>query len=401
MNIALINSEHPQTNGAHGGIASLNYTLANAFAKCGHRVHLLLREGTVPDTLCSSIQIQYYEFKPSSSPIKHLDRLFRNGAMVWERGHSRHLREILLQIDRDEKLDTALIPDYGGMAHQMHAPLPFTVVTIFCMPSQMVDQINQVAITATRRKQYLFEAKAITRASGYVCFMPSIIPWLSKRYSPLRAEITTIKTPVDTTILENPKPLRDTENRNLLFAGRLEHRKGAGIILESIKKILECDSRIQMTFAGQTDCGGNCNYQKEIERILTPEENQRVTFCGHLKRDLLYSLYKESYALIVPSLFDNCPNTLLEAMAAGLAIIGSDATGIADFITHEENGLLFPLSSPLKIVDHIKRIVSDEALACRLGKNAFTYVKEQHSPDSIVGDYTKLFQSINTRSRKN
>ncbi|KMQ51026.1 Glycosyl transferase, group 1 [Chitinispirillum alkaliphilum] len=396
MKIALVNSEYPNCNGAHGGIASLNYTLANSFAKNGNHVTLLLRKGTVPGKLLPSIQTVHYEYEAPSFPKKVTD-LFRNGAIAWECGHARQIRHILIDLYAKGELDIVLVPEYGGMAHQLYKPLPFPVVVIFCMPSELVDEVNTDTTDNTRQKLYRFEAKAIKRADAYVCFMDSIMLWLKNRYKLSEGKIKIIKTPID--ITQQRKSDINKNEFNLLFAGRLEHRKGAGIIVKCIKQILRCDSNIRLTFAGETTCHNDINYKIKIENILSDEEKSRVKFLGHIKREELFDLYTESYALIIPSLFDNCPNILLEAMAAGLPIIGSDATGIKEFIKHEVNGLLFPLSSAHILVDHIKRIVSDRKLAERLGNNGYRYVRKSHSSKNIVSEYLSYFQSVMNRKK--
>jgi hypothetical protein len=64
MHIAIVNSEYPSPNGSgQGGIATYCYTLANTLANQGHKIEILLREGTISEKLHDSFRIPYYKIK--------------------------------------------------------------------------------------------------------------------------------------------------------------------------------------------------------------------------------------------------------------------------------------------------------------------------------------------------
>ena len=72
----------------------------------------------------------------------------------------------------------------------------------------------------------------------------------------------------------------------------------------------------------------------EQQRIIVPG---RLATAGEVNQHLaLCDVYLQ------PSLWDGMPNALLEAMAAGCAVIGSDAGGIPELITHGVDGIVVP-----------------------------------------------------------
>src|SRR5262249_33353164 len=64
-----------------------------------------------------------------------------------------------------------------------------------------------------------------------------------------------------------------------------------------------------------------------------------------------------------------CPNALLEAMAAGLPCIANDDGGVREQIIDGETGLLLPDCSPENLARSLLKILSDRALAEKLGRN--------------------------------
>src|SRR3546814_17832635 len=72
---------------------------------------------------------------------------------------------------------------------------------------------------------------------------------------------------------------------------------------------------------------------------------------------------------VLPSSYEGHPKTLLEAMACGAAVIGTDVPGIREVIEDGRTGLLCaPTAAALR--DAIERLLSDEPLRRRLGGNA-------------------------------
>ena len=72
----------------------------------------------------------------------------------------------------------------------------------------------------------------------------------------------------------------------------------------------------------------------------------------------------------LPSHYENMPNSLLEAMASGLAAIATPVGAIPEMVAHEESGLLVPLRDEHELAERIERLVADPSLRRRLGERA-------------------------------
>jgi glycosyltransferase involved in cell wall biosynthesis len=78
----------------------------------------------------------------------------------------------------------------------------------------------------------------------------------------------------------------------------------------------------------------------------------------------------ESWALVLPSRSEGLPRVVIEAFCRGRAVVGSRAGGTPDLVEHERNGLLVDLDDPDALSNALVRVLSDRALAERLGAQA-------------------------------
>jgi glycosyltransferase involved in cell wall biosynthesis len=151
-----------------------------------------------------------------------------------------------------------------------------------------------------------------------------------------------------------------------------------------MNRILTADPRINITFAGELDMGEAGSFRNPIERTLTEEQRHRVWLLGPVKRCDLPVLYCNSDILLIPSLFENAPYALIEAMAARLPVIGADTSGIAELICGNENGLLFNLGDPDGLVSSIKSIITAPQPAAEFTRRAYDFVKRVCDPATVA-----------------
>jgi glycosyltransferase involved in cell wall biosynthesis len=99
-------------------------------------------------------------------------------------------------------------------------------------------------------------------------------------------------------------------------------------------------------------------------------------------------------AFVVLGAEQGSPNALLEALAAGLPCIANDDGGTCEQIVHERTGLLLPDRSPETLAPAIVRLLTDRALAARLGAAGRAHVLEAFSMTEMVARYESLFASL-------
>src|SRR5258707_14143058 len=102
---------------------------------------------------------------------------------------------------------------------------------------------------------------------------------------------------------------------------------------------------------------------QEIRNRL--ETHERVILSGPVSDPAPY--YAISDVLVLPSHREGLPTVVLEAHAAGKAVIGASVTGIVDLVVHGQTGLLFPVGSVSALADAIAMLVTNKKLAAKLG----------------------------------
>jgi len=391
MRIAFVNPEYPSPSGQdQGGIATYTYSMADACARLGHRVHVLVKKGIVPRRLGASVTVHEYAPLPLRDPLSLVNRMI-NGDVYWERCYSAGVRKTLLDIYGAEPLDVVEVPEYNGLAYSLTSPLPFPVIIHFHTPTAVVDFYNAIKTSGRQKQWYAFEAKALANAAAFRCPSRALAREISARYGIPDGRITLIRHPFDTAPFDSIDKSRSTNRIDILFVGRLERRKGVDIVRDNIQKILSLDPRIRFTFAGEHSTGEMGTNRGAVERALSENERKRVYFLGPVKREELPVLYCRSNLLCFPSLFENAPYTVLEAMAGRLPIVGARCGGTAELIRHGESGLLFNPDSHTDLLQCIKRIIEDSAYGDTLARQAYDDLKNGFQPEKIAAETMAFF----------
>ncbi len=181
----------------------------------------------------------------------------------------------------------------------------------------------------------------------------------------------------------------DLKKKIVLFGadgGGKNPLKGFHLLQESLKILSssKLSDEIQCVVFG----GHKHREQKDMYGIST-------NHIGRIADDeQLASLYNAADIFITPSMIDNLPNTVMEAMSCGVPCIGFDIGGIPDLIDHKENGFLVPPYSSLELADGIQWLLSDMNRLMNFGKAARSKVLENYTPDIIAKQYIAFYRQV-------
>jgi glycosyltransferase involved in cell wall biosynthesis len=120
--------------------------------------------------------------------------------------------------------------------------------------------------------------------------------------------------------------------------------------------------------------------------------NDRVLFLGHVSDRL--ALYHAFDVLLMTSDFEGTPMVLLEAMSCGLPVVASAVDGIADVCKHESNALLVPARDVQGFASALERVMGEEGLARKLGKNARATILERYEIRGLVRQIEALYEEV-------
>lgn len=121
----------------------------------------------------------------------------------------------------------------------------------------------------------------------------------------------------------------------------------------------------------------------------------RVSFAGRQHPDAMAELLAGVDTFILASASEGRSNALLEAMAAGLPIIGSEIPGISELIRNGDNGLLFPTGDAAALAAAIRRLADDARLRAELGTRArSTILARELTWDRCADRYIELYSEL-------
>lgn len=183
------------------------------------------------------------------------------------------------------------------------------------------------------------------------------------RYFP--GDYKVIPNGVDISRYEGVEPLgrwRDG-TKNIFFVGRLEERKGVMDLLKAYRLLRKagCDCRLLLAGAGPLE--------KQVRRYLLTRRTGGVELLGRVSDAEKARLFATADVFVAPATGrESFGIVLLEAMAAGRAIVASDIHGYRSVVRRGEQGLLVPPHEPRALASAIARILSDDEARRRMGE---------------------------------
>ena len=102
----------------------------------------------------------------------------------------------------------------------------------------------------------------------------------------------------------------------------------------------------------------------------------------------------KSKIFVIPSTKEGMPLALLEAMASGQCVIGSDIAGINDLITNGVTGILVPSKNSVELANAILAVANDEKLRNSLGVAAREAVSQKYSLNEAIVNLDQAYLEI-------
>lgn len=126
----------------------------------------------------------------------------------------------------------------------------------------------------------------------------------------------------------------------------------------------------------------------------------RVRFLGQIDHKKIAELFKEAHIFVRPSLSEGLGSSFLEAMAAGLPIIGTSVGGIPDFLEDGKTGLFCEVKNPESIARAVTRFISDETAYNRIRLAGYELAREKYDWKTVAEAFAlRAFRTDSIRPR--
>ena len=243
---------------------------------------------------------------------------------------------------------------------------------------------NQHGADSPQARQALDdERKLFGEADAIEVTTPMMRDSIVERIPASAAKITVTPNYVDT---ETFAPRKAEKEFDLLFIGRLNPQKNLESLLDALRGL-----KLKSVIIGS---GPLENALKEKARGLDLD----IDWKGNLPNTELPKYLNRSKIFILPSHYEGHPKTLIEAMAAGAAVIGANVPGIREVIRHGENGWLCG-TDPGNIRAAITALIDSEQLRLELGRNARAFALDHYSLDTIAERELALLKRVNNNDK--
>lgn len=185
---------------------------------------------------------------------------------------------------------------------------------------------------------------------------------------------------------ENTYRANYSDQGYILYFGRLSGEKGVRTLLLAHQK-LQADVPLVIVGTGP---------QEKQLREMFPG----VRFSGYRNGRALNNLIANAAFVVVPSeWYENCPMSVLEAMAHGKPVIGSRIGGIPEQIEDGKTGFLFEKGNIVDLAEKMSRLIGSPALRYRMGQAARKKLEKEYSVTEHNRQLLQIYYELLPSSR--
>lgn len=385
--ICFISQEYPPDTG-WGGIGSYTYEMAHALVNTGYRVTVIAR-AIVQEGLTDDNGVAVHRVLPSPTwerfrglwRVNHFWPGFAWSAMI-------RLREI----HRQTPISVIEAPECraDGFFLRWWKRRPSLIIRLHTAWI-FVDRLNAIVPDNKKRFKYWLEQSIIQNADVITAPCQAMVDLTESWVSLSQKNVYIVPNPVCSTSVIVPELRRRAE---VLFVGRLEKRKGIETLAIALPYVLRQCSEATFRFIGSDELDQNGqSWQQRITENLTSSERKRVIF-EQLSRDALATRYQTAAICVMPSIWENFPYAVLEAMTYKLPIVATETGGLAEIVKNGHTGLLVPPEEPLALTKALCELLNDPVKCEEYGRNARNRIEDLYATDRIVPEMIKVYKSL-------
>ncbi|HVL38275.1 MAG TPA: glycosyltransferase family 4 protein [Fimbriimonadaceae bacterium] len=171
------------------------------------------------------------------------------------------------------------------------------------------------------------------------------------------------------------------EEKIVMYVGRFVREKGIHVLLSAASTIVAQEPNTKFVIVGG---GHRERYEKFVHWYGLGE---KVLFTGFMANRSLHSLYRVADVAVFPSLYEPFGIVALEGMAAGAAVVASDAGGLKEVVLHDQTGTLSYANNPESLAWAVLRVLRDPVHAEQLREAARARLREDFDW-GVIGEKT-------------
>lgn len=196
----------------------------------------------------------------------------------------------------------------------------------------------------------------------------------------------------DKTSLKNKLGIANDE-KVIGIVANLKKVKNHIFLLQAFNKLIHDFNKVKLLLIGQGFEGDAENTEKTLKKyVIEKNISERVLFLGY--RSDIAELLNIIDIFCLTSLKEGLPISLIEAMAAGLPVIGTDVDGIRDVIIPQKNGFVISIDDVSGLKDALLMLLKNKPLCQMMGEESKSLAANAYSLDRCSAQYQELFMSM-------
>lgn len=334
--VAIVSREYPPFFG--GGIGTYVRYIVPALAQAGVRVHVVtqaydrLRPRVEVDGLVTVHRV----------PVGLGKGGWTNAALRFSMSAGR----IVSALHRSGQIDVAEYAECEGAAlmpllfQRHHLP---TIVQLHTPSEQLfvLRSLSSPDLNTSLKVYFETERMAMRLADEILAPSQFIASWAHDHYQ--LAQMPRVIPYATGPLPPPPAPAPDTTPPTVFYAGRIEPRKGVESLILAFNRVAREHPTVQLRIAGADTSGapGGGSMRAYLQTLIEPHASSRVHFLGRLNHGAMRDEFARSLICIIPSLWENFPNTCIESMSNARAVLVSDQGGMNEMVGQTDAGCSF------------------------------------------------------------
>jgi glycosyltransferase involved in cell wall biosynthesis len=175
--------------------------------------------------------------------------------------------------------------------------------------------------------------------------------------------------------------------RRIVVSGRIAPSKYLLEIVDAMQRVWLQHADAELHVLGTAEARQR-DYADKVFSAAGAEIGRRIHLHG-AAFDAPQRLPEFDLALVVGR-HQGCPNTVLEALAAGLPVVANDSGGTRELVIDGRTGILLPDREPATIAAGLLRVMTDAKLGDSLARNGRSHVERRFSMRAMTAEYQRL-----------
>ncbi|MHC5063370.1 MAG: glycosyltransferase [Planctomycetota bacterium] len=399
MRVCLVSKELAGLRG--GGIGTYVAEAGRALKAAGHEPWLLTCPPTSEETaeiggdLRDHAAFSHVLYVGENLEAGNLDLRFSYGGEAYR--HSWLVHQTLMHCGQD--FDYIEFPDYNAEGYvalqEQHLFRSYgDTVLALCLHSpshEIYDYNRQLHLLGPRERQViLLEDAAIRCADLLTCPSERLLEMLQSRLQPRDGgRILRYPMQLPAELPAGPAARDRLEDLSFMYFGRIEPRKGVDKLIEAFRRMPD----LKIELVGRD--GTYSPFGESYVEYLSKDLPANVRISAPLGRERMLARIRECDICILPSTWENWPNTAIEAMAAARVVIGGRNGGMGEMIEHADSGFHVDGNDPDSIVAVIQADLRESlGKLDEIGKRAASRIRQLCDPQLYVRAIEERVESL-------